>query len=182
MDRGNLEKNIISDYDPEAEPSFIHEFTIEQSVEKEEKERLKDNPAGTRRNPQSIAESESEWRDRRTSERDSYPTDQQDQAWYTLQRPVRLIEKRTYLENQNELIRSKISADHLEWIQKWLLLHPYHTEQEYKDIFRLSLQRSDSIVEFLSFDIDYECKPERLFLSVDNILPSLNKRGNSFDW
>ena len=180
MDR--REKHIIPDYDPEDpyEPSFIHEFTIEQSVDKELKERHKPR-VGSRRNPSIIEESEPESRDRRSREHNDYLVAQQDQAWYNLQVPVRLKVKKSFLENQNQLIREKIDRDHSYWFEQWALHHPNHTEQEARTTFGISLIKRDELINFAQSDIEFECSPEHLFLEVDSILPFLKKK-STFDW
>ena len=115
MDLNN--KNIIPDYypsDPDNfnEPDFVHEFTIEQSMEKEKDQAH--NPPGTCHNPSNIQETYLESSNRRSREHRDYRIAQQDQAWYNLQVPARLKEKRSYLELQNQLIELKVNRDALQ--------------------------------------------------------------------
>ena len=176
-------KHIIPDYfplDPDInEPDFIHEFTIEQSVEREKEQ--EHNPPGTRRNPSNIQETYLESSDRQSREHNSYLVAQQDQAWWNLQIPIRLKEKRNYLEIQNQLLELKINRDALEWVDKWVREYPNHTEEQYRYRLRLSEIKRDELINFIKFDIDYECRPDRLFLEVDSVLPVLMRK-NTFDW
>ena len=181
MDLSN--KHIIPDYyplDPDInKPDFIHEFTVEQSVEKEKEQ--EHNPPGTRRNPSSIQETELESNERRGREHSNYLVTQQDQAWYNLQIPARIKQKKSYLEIQNQLIELKINRDSLEWVNKWVREHPDHTYQEYNYTLKLSEFTRDELINSHKFDIEYECSPERLFLEVDSVLPELKKK-STFDW